>query len=44
MSDGDMIPITDNEGLTVWVTRPPEQCTNGHPFRPGDGATTYAET
>jgi hypothetical protein len=43
MSHGDMIPITDNEGLTTWVTRPPERCPNGHPFRPGDGARTYAE-
>jgi hypothetical protein len=41
MGDGDLIPITNQHGRTVWVTQPPERCTNGHPWAPpGRG---YAE-
>jgi hypothetical protein len=39
-----MIPITSEDGLTAWATRPPPQCPRGHPFRPGDGARSYAES
>jgi len=35
---GDMIQLEDGS----WVTRPPEHCANGHPFRPGD-IRTYSE-
>jgi hypothetical protein len=40
---GELIPVTDERGLTEWVHRPPLACPNGHPFRPGD-ITTYRET
>jgi hypothetical protein len=43
MSDADLIQIMDKHGQTVWVHRPPPACSNGHVFRPGDGAATYAE-
>jgi hypothetical protein len=42
MDDHDLVPVQDQQGRTVWVTRPPEHCANGHPFRPGD-ITTYGE-
>jgi hypothetical protein len=42
MSGDDMIQITNKDGLTVWVTRPPAACPRGHPFRAGD-ITTYSE-
>ena len=41
-SADDMIPIVDDDGLTVWVTRPPDACPRGHQLRAGD-ITTYAE-
>jgi hypothetical protein len=40
--DDDMVQITNKDGLTVWVTRPPAACPHGHPFRVGD-VTTYQE-
>ena len=40
--EDDMIPIVNKAGLTEWVTRPPDACPNGHPFRAGD-VKTYSE-
>jgi hypothetical protein len=42
MDDPELIPITEEDGLTYWITQPPPACPNGHPFRPGD-ITTYGE-
>jgi hypothetical protein len=41
MGAGELIPITDTDGLTVWVHEPPGQCPNGHPWAPGQRA--YAQ-
>jgi hypothetical protein len=42
MDDPELIPITEEDGLTYWLTRPLPACPNGHPFRPGN-ITTYSE-
>jgi hypothetical protein len=42
MDDPELIPITDEDGLTYWIRQPPLACPNGHPFRAGD-ITTYSE-
>jgi hypothetical protein len=42
MSDDDMIQITNKNGQTAWITRPPATCPRGHPFHPGD-ILTYSE-
>jgi hypothetical protein len=40
MGAGDLIPVTDEDGLTQWVNEPPRQCPNGHSWAHRRG---YAE-
>ena len=42
MAAGDLIPVPGPNGLTVWVTQPPDQCSNGHPWEPASGAYTQS--
>jgi hypothetical protein len=42
MGGDELVPVTDEQGQTVWVTPPPDTCPNGHPLRPGD-ITTYGQ-
>jgi hypothetical protein len=41
MAAGDLIPVTDADGVTGWLHEPPAECPNGHPWAPGRRA--YAQ-